>query len=85
MNLRCWKTNSTSLQKMFGDKGGDTKLLGILWDEREDMLRIPVKKIANEVQNVDRLSKRVVLSIAAKIFDPIGFIEPFTVRAKIMM
>ena len=33
----------------------------------------------------DKLSKRSVLSIAAKLFDPLGILEPFTVRAKMML
>ena len=33
----------------------------------------------------DQLTKRIVLSIAAKVFDPLGLLEPFTVRAKMML
>lgn len=31
------------------------------------------------------ITKRSVLSIASKLFDPLGFIEPVTVKAKIMI
>ena len=32
-----------------------------------------------------QFTKRSVLSIAAKVFDPLGLLEPFTVKAKMML
>ena len=32
-----------------------------------------------------QLTKRSVLSIAAKVFDPLGLLDPFTVRAKMTL
>ena len=43
-------------------------------------------KVVSEAKALhDQLTKRSVLSIAAKVFDPLGLFEPFTVRAKMML
>lgn len=42
------------------------------------------KSIKN-VENLKKLTKRSVLSIAAQLFDPLGFVEPFLVKSKILM
>ena len=47
----------------------------------DDCLRLSLKEVTDKSQ----LTKRNTLSMAAKIFDPLGFMEPFTIRAKIMM
>ena len=38
-----------------------------------------------DVKDVSTLTKRVACSTAASVFDPNGEIEPFTIRAKMMM
>lgn len=36
-------------------------------------------------QQINNKTKRAMISIASQIYDSLGFIEPFTVKIKIMM
>ncbi|GFU21083.1 integrase catalytic domain-containing protein [Trichonephila clavipes] len=56
------------------------KILGIIWNSKEDTLRINISP-PNEV----RPTKRQVLSTIAKIYDPSGFLSPTTIQLKILM
>ena len=55
-----------------------TKILGIQWDAQDDQF---VYNISSPKKIV--YTKRGVLSKVCTIFDPIGFLAPFTIRAKI--
>ena len=61
------------------------KVLGLTWDTRKDTLSMAFHRAIEDVNNHMKMTKRKVLSIAAKLFDPLGFIEPFLVKAKIMI
>ena len=67
------------------DTGEDRvgKLLGVLWDGDTDKFLFKVDELEKEVGQVS-ITKRQVLRIAASIFDPLGFLGPFTVRLKIL-
>jgi len=56
------------------------KILGIKWSPSSDHFRIRVK-----VEESSDVSKRSFLSLVARIFDPLGWIAPFTVSAKIIL
>ncbi|GFU76014.1 DUF1758 domain-containing protein [Trichonephila clavipes] len=56
------------------------KILGIIWNSKEDTFRINISR-PNEV----RLTKRQLLSTIAKIYDPLGFLSPTTIQLKILM
>ena len=60
------------------DKG--IKTLGMLWNPVQDELQFVIK-------NEDKIkhTKRSLLSSISKIFDPLGLVNPITVRAKLMM
>ena len=55
------------------------RALGVLWDTKDDSFTFHVK-ILNKPA-----TKRGMLSQASSVFDPLGFITPFTVRAKCML
>lgn len=59
------------------------KALGLLWDPRNDLFlfRAAVDPVADEKP----VTKRMVLSQVAKIFDPLGLVAPVIVEAKIIM
>ncbi|XP_003367933.1 Pao retrotransposon peptidase superfamily, partial [Trichinella spiralis] len=57
------------------------KTLGVLWDTKSDQLSFRQLKIDAEAQD----TKRTLLSLAATIFDPLGYLTPFTVRAKMLL
>ena len=58
------------------------KALGVSWDLISDCFRFNAPK--ESVSSHDPLTKRSLLSLASRMFDPIGLISPFTVRAKIL-
>ncbi|XP_076660027.1 uncharacterized protein LOC143363307 [Halictus rubicundus] len=58
----------------------DPKTLGLLWSPLGDELRVSVTE-----SGYSRLTKRIILSEIAKIFDPLGLIGPIVIRAKILM
>ncbi|KAG8194789.1 hypothetical protein JTE90_017230 [Oedothorax gibbosus] len=51
------------------------------WKPIEDTI---IVKIADHVQS-SKITKRTILQNVAKIYDPIGFIQPFVVRIKILL
>ena len=56
------------------------------WDSNADTMSFPLLRVVSETKALHgQLTKRRVLSIAAKVFDPLGLLEPFTVRAKMML
>ena len=66
--------------KDFKDEGL-VKTLGIFWDPTEDEFRFtsPVMTLSQSV------TKRQVLSFIARLFDPIRWLSPLTIIAKILM
>ena len=58
------------------------KALGICWDTKEDnfFFNIATKVLTSD----DPETKRGLLSIASKLFDSMGLLSPFVIRAKIM-
>ena len=92
MNLREWNSNSPNLnikakEDKCAAKNPQTKVLGIKWDATLDTLSLSLDKMINDISQAtqQKMSKRSVLSIASKVFDPLGFVEPITVKAKIMI
>lgn len=58
-----------------------TKTLRVMWESNKDVFTFQV-----ETPNVNKVpTKRNVLSAIAGLFDPLQFLAPFTVRAKILM
>jgi hypothetical protein len=60
----------------------DAKVLGVSWDSVKDVLKYKFEIEAVKCDITD-LTKRKILSQIARIYDPIGFVAPFLVRAKI--
>ena len=59
-----------------------TKTLGVMWEAERDVFTLQVQQPL--VDNKPP-TKRNVLSAIASLFDPLQFLAPFTVRAKILM
>ena len=57
------------------------KTLGILWRAQQDVLTFQAKKLPEE----DKLTKRIILSKVAGVFDPLGLAGPFVACAKILL
>ena len=89
MNLRQWTSNSAALNRKAQEDNTEaaqtTKILGLSWNSTCDMLSLSREKMIRETENIKRPTKRSALSFASKLFDPLGFVEPITVKAKIMI
>lgn len=90
--LRKWKTNSAEVFKDIPNELRDSKsisvtdgtemtaALGLKWNPRKDCFGFNV----NLIKRTRVLTKRVFLSEASNIFDPLGLISPVTVNSKIL-
>ena len=89
MNLRQWTANSSKLkEKLVAENTIATnkpKVPGLEWDSNADTISFPLMIVVSETKALhNQLTKRSVLSIAAKVSDPLGLLAPFAVRAKMM-
>ncbi|XP_070515382.1 uncharacterized protein [Cardiocondyla obscurior] len=90
--LRKWASNSTRLlddidprdhglacdKSISGDDA--VKVLGIVWNPSSDAFRFHVN-----LDDSPPNSKRAVLSVIARVYDPLGLATPVTISAKILM
>ena len=60
-----------------------SKLLGVIWDSHSDKFLFDFSDIT-EYANSLPFSKRSVLKVTAKLFDPLGLLSPFIIRLKVM-
>lgn len=89
LQLRKWVANNEKiLQQIDADvsaqntiilgKGVKTKTLGINWDSTKDVLMFNI----SEAKNTKAVTKRIILSEIAQIFDPMGLLSPCILEAK---
>jgi hypothetical protein len=90
--LRKWVSNDpTTLKELdpnlltssMTNLGSDanTKTLGILWSQQEDVIKCKV----SQTPSTTRWTKRSILSCIAQIYDPLGLLSPCIIQAKIML
>ena len=84
--LRQWASNSKSMQEVIHRDGSNAKsavmgVLGVKWDPQSDSLSINKR----DLPQTPDLTKRIVTSQTASIFDPLGFVSPMLVPAKIFI
>ena len=88
MNLREWNSNCVEFLRSLpiGERTSSrtTKVLGLLWDEVEDTISIGgFDKVDTSKQVV--VTKRDVLHVVAKVFDPLGLLTPLTLLGKLFL
>ena len=86
-NLRSWSSNSHYLQTIKArDKTGDPNptigLLGLRWNTTTDTLSLAPRLLSPV--NIF-VTKRDILQTSSQIFDPLGFVTPVSIRAKILL
>ena len=59
------------------------KILGIYWDVIRDEFRYDLSELIEYAEALPA-TKRCVLKLSAKIFDPIGLLTPFTISMKVL-
>lgn len=87
-NLRKWSSNSKRLksiipndQQELNSNQNKVKTLGIIWNTETDMLEVAININIKNVPN----SKRELLSEIASLYDPLGWIGPVVIKAKILL
>ena len=71
-----WESNIESLEDK--DMPNPSKILGHVWDKREDTLEIQVPAAPESEQ----VTKRSILSQLGKVYDPLGLISPTMAEGK---
>ncbi|GFX49622.1 pro-Pol polyprotein [Trichonephila clavipes] len=61
-----------------------SKVLGIPWDVVHDYFTMDVKGLL-QLDTSKPITKRIVLQSAGKIYDPVGFLSPYTIRLKCLL
>ncbi|GFT59633.1 reverse transcriptase domain-containing protein [Nephila pilipes] len=98
MKLRKWNSNDQALMKTWEYEGLEThprhsennsgvqssKVLGIPWNVIHDYFTIDVKGLL-ELDTSKPVTKRNVLQSAGKIYDPVGFLSPYTIKLKCLL
>ena len=88
MNLRKWISNSedflSNIPQIDRVKEMNVKILGMCWNTRSDSLTITCTGLTT-IQLKVTITKRDVLSMIAAIFDPLGYLCPLIIKAKIFI
>lgn len=88
-NLRKWKSNDERVLIGVSDDNRETcidfnstfKTLGIAWHAKNDDFHFK----SLDIDDTKVWTKRNVLSAITQMFDPLGWLAPFVIRAKILM
>jgi len=98
MHLHKWRTNSSTLRRLWEEKGitsvenseifgGENlpyKVLGIAWNSFDDVLYFDVESLLSFLSK-KVFTKRFILQAISRVYDPLGILSPFTIRAKCLM
>ncbi|XP_011687443.1 PREDICTED: uncharacterized protein LOC105449757 [Wasmannia auropunctata] len=84
--LNKWKSNTTEIEDLDSSEatvklGEATKILGLWWNTITDTFHYRIK-LKNDKEKV---TKRSILSKVAEIYDPLSWIGPIVVKAKIIL
>lgn len=88
--LRKWRSNSEQLvQELAGENEAallfdveeQTSVLGMKWIPRDDEFTF----VVHHDQNIELLTKRAILSIISRLFDPIGLAAAVITKAKLLV
>ena len=89
MSLREWMSNSSKVRETIAPSKLTTnckmKVLGVNWNAEMDTLNVVMPNVENEASLRGTLTKRFVCSLVAQLFDPLGVLDPFTIRGKILL
>ena len=95
--IRKWRKNDETLGKLIQEcEGSDNtryktdenfesyeKVLGVEWNECQEIFIFRVNKMFEDVIEIVP-SKRRILSLISSIYDPVGFLQPLTVKLKLL-
>ncbi|GFQ72167.1 DUF1758 domain-containing protein [Trichonephila clavata] len=98
MLLRKWRTNSKQLDLLWQQEGVETefsetsatdlrlpiKVLGLASDSEKDLIYFNPKNLLKFMSRKTE-SKRFILSVVGRIYDPIGILGPFIIELKCLL
>ncbi|GFW25737.1 uncharacterized protein TNCV_1309981 [Trichonephila clavipes] len=58
-------------------------VLGLIWDKNSDTLEMDSESL--KFDEKEKLTKRKILSLVSRVFDPIGFLAPVMIQPKILL
>ena len=76
---------TTATQHKTADLNTPNNTLGMYWNTLTDQLSLIPKRKALQIRNSNLTTKWEVLQESSKMFDPIGFTVPVTIRSKLLM
>nr|XP_046916907.1 uncharacterized protein LOC124497300 [Dermatophagoides farinae] len=78
MELRKWQCSHPGIDKSWSDGLGEDKVLGMIWNKKEDTVQIsfPIIQFSSDI------TKRSLLTTLASIYDPMGLILPSSIKLK---
>ena len=96
MQLAKWKTNSGVLADHLTclgvreaalnlASGKLLKVLGVQWRPMEDVFQFDVQHVLDQVRSGRLTTKRLVLKLVASLYDPLGWVQPFLIRGKLLL
>ena len=59
------------------------KVLGLYWDHQRDVISLKISEIFKEAVNIVP-TKRNILSVIARVYDPTGYLQPLAIMLKII-
>ncbi|XP_057379622.1 uncharacterized protein LOC130701716 [Daphnia carinata] len=88
LSLHSWAFSDASLNNRaildgVADASSLTKALGLLWDRTTDQLQLPHFSLPQFC--TPKATKRDLLRAVASIYDPLGFISPLSIPARILI
>ena len=95
MKIHKWMTNCEPIMYSVFDTLSDsvkknlleetlpmTKLLGMSWDVKKDTLCYEID--IQDIHDEDPCTKRIILKALARIYDPLGLLDPFVITARVI-
>ena len=59
------------------------RILGVIWDPSTDLFSFNFTQLSEYAKTME-ITKRAILRLTAKIFDPLGLVSPFVIQLKIL-
>ena len=87
-NLRSWASNNPEVitraqQDGIADTAVTVNVLGLMWDTSQDTLRLADR--AFSFLDVVQPTKKGVLQVLSRVFDPLGMLTPVTILVELFM
>lgn len=76
--------SQVTLGRAQGLREGEQKVLGVNWDVSSDQIIFSLDELAEQARRLEP-TKRNVISLIGKFYDPLGFLAPIVVSYKVFM